>query len=174
MRAHLPCLLVSLSPCLLVLAFTGQAPAADLRFFDDAALNAVQSSGVNAQVYEVNLPVIAGKLRDAGVTPAQFLNPVGRSVQTALATLNANSTEEDFFQTIDQQLQQAGVLTPGVFRAAGDPATNSVASASATVRSILIAMRPDEVKAIRYKLRQTEIDFATMRTSAPGIGELLA
>jgi putative transcriptional regulator len=23
-------------------------------------------------------------------------------------------------------------------------------------------MRPDEVKAIRYKLRQTEIDFATM------------
>jgi putative transcriptional regulator len=27
---------------------------------------------------------------------------------------------------------------------------------------ILIVVRPDEVKAIRYKMRQTEADFATM------------
>ena len=27
---------------------------------------------------------------------------------------------------------------------------------------ILLGMRPEEVKAIRYKLRQTEVDFATM------------
>ena len=110
-------------------------PAVDLsqfKTFLPDAVAAIQTHGVNDELYNLSLPLVANALKTLtgqDDSPANFLTPVQQKLQTALNSLNATPAESDFLTALNTEL--GGLVFSNLQRVAGfddpaDPGTNQV------------------------------------------------